>query len=119
MEDEAWISVWVPFENPHFQRDALAHFHDFIHALGIPLVEQDLGYFEGANVGTDRITLSFTLHSDVEAQRAIAAVMDCLKSSEHAREAIAAHAGFVTREGKRSRFDQAIWPPGFVGKLPR
>jgi len=118
MDDETWIAVWLPMANPCLNQDALALYGRFVLAAGNRLHDESLGYFEGVMAGTANVNLSFTLVPGADTERAIALVVDALKESKHDAEAIVAHGGFVTRDGKPSHFEKAVWPPDFCGELP-
>jgi hypothetical protein len=119
MDDESWIAVWLPMANQFLNQDALALYGRFVLAAGNSLHDESLGYFEGAMTGTTNVNLSFTLAPGAGAERAISLVVDALKECKHDAEAIVAHGGFVTRDGKPYHFEKAVWPPHFCGELPR
>jgi hypothetical protein len=119
MGDEHWIAVWMPMSNPFLNQDGLKRYESLVREIGTRLADEGLGYFEGAMTGTRNVNLSFTLAAGAYAPRAITVVTEELKRSPHSSNAIAAHCGFVQQGDVWSRFDVAIWPPGFVGELPR
>jgi hypothetical protein len=119
MDDETWITVWLPMTNPLLDRDALALYSPFILAAGNRLHDENLGYFEAAMTGTTNVHLSFKLAPGADAERAIALVIDVLKECKHDARAIVAHGGFVTQDGQPFHFEKAVWPVGFCGELPR
>jgi hypothetical protein len=46
-------------------------------------------------------------------------VLERLRELGWDRGAIIAKCGFITRDGKHSRLDEVVWPPDYMGELPR
>lgn len=117
--DDLWLAVWLPTSNSMLRDDGLAPFEEFASSLGDSLEKQGLGYFEGAITGEKTANLTFTLNPSGDAERAVAIVLTRLRELGLERRAIVAKCGFITRDGKHSRLEEAVWPPGYQGQLPR
>src|SRR5262249_25298135 len=119
MEDEWWLTVWLPISNPLLRDDAFDPYEPFAESVSRALEEKGLGCFDGAMTSATHANLYFPLNPAGDVEEAARVVMAALRSSAHAPGAIVARCGFTTRDGQRTRVEELVWPPDYSGELPR